>query len=147
MRRASMLLLTVAVAALAGCGGGTDGLVPATGTITVDNKPGAGAVVEFVPKPGTPGNGGTAFADDSGRYEIATPQGKKGLAPGEYKVVVSYRRNADGSAPDPTVPPIESSASEWLPKKYSDREATQLNATVTADAKPHDFAVQTGKKK
>lgn len=145
MRRASLLLLTVA--ALAGCGGGAGDLVPATGTVTVDDRPGAGVVVEFVPKPGTPGNGGTAFADDTGRYEIATPQGKKGLAPGAYKVVVSYRRNADGSAPDPNVPPIESSATEWLPKKYSDREATELGATVAAGAPPHDFAVRTGKKK
>lgn len=147
MRDLACAILFAACLALAGCGAGAGDLVPATGTVTVDDKPGAGAVVEFVPKPGTPGNGGTAVADESGRYEMATPQGKKGLAPGEYKVVLSFRRNADGSAPDPNVPPIESSATERLPRKYSDREATELKATVAPGGGPHDFAVNTGKKK
>jgi hypothetical protein len=147
MRELVCATLFAMCAALAGCGAGAGDLVPATGTITVDDKPGAGVVVQFVPKPGTPGNGGTAVADESGKYEMATPQGKKGLPPGEYAVVLSYRRNADGSAPDPNVPPIESGATERLPKKYSDRDATELKATVAAGAPPHNFAVTTGKKK
>ena len=147
MRRVTGLSLLAALLAAAGCGGGSDGLTPAAGTVTVDGAPGDGAAVAFVPQAGTPGNGGTGVADKSGKYEITTPQGKKGLAPGQYKVTVSFRRNADGSAPDPNVPPIESTASERLPAKYSDRDKTELTATVTADAKPHDFTVLTGKKK
>jgi hypothetical protein len=139
--------LVFAAFGLIGCGGSGDGLVPVTGTVTVDGQPGDGAAVAFVPKDGTPGNGGTALADASGKYEITTPQGKKGLAPGAYKVTVSYRRNPDGSAPDPNTPPIEAKAVEWLPPKFSDRDKTELSATVAADAKSHDFTVQTGKKK
>jgi hypothetical protein len=104
-------------------------------------------MVSFIPQGNTSGNGGTGVADKTGKYEIATPQGKKGLPPGQYKVIVSYRRNKDGTAPDPNVPPIESSAIEVLPLKYSDREKTELSATVGNEAKPHDFKLQTGKKK
>ena len=110
MRIVFALMFVCAALGLAGCGGTGDGLVPVSGTVTVDGKPGEGAAVAFVPKDGTPGNGGSALADASGKYEITTPQGKKGLAPGAYKVTVSYRRNPDGSAPDPNVPPIESKA-------------------------------------
>jgi hypothetical protein len=117
-----------------------------TGTITVDGSPGAGAMVAFIPQAGTPGNGGTAIADKTGKFEITNPQGKKGLLPGQYKVTVSLRRNPDGSAPDPNVPPIEAQARETLPPKYSDRQKTELTATVTAEVKVHDFTVQTGKK-
>jgi hypothetical protein len=146
MRIVIALGLWAAVCGLAGCGGTVDGLIPVTGTVTVDGKPGDGAAVAFVPKDGTPGNGGTAAAGADGKYEIVSPQGKKGLAPGTYKVTVSYRRNPDGSAPDPKAPPIESQAVEWLPAKFSDRDKTELSATV-AEGKTHDFAVQTGKKK
>lgn len=138
--------LLFSLVALVGCGGG-DGLVPVNGTVTVDNKPGDSAAVEFIPKGNTQGNGGTALADANGKYEILTPQGKKGLLPGEYAVRISYRRNPDGSAPDPNAPPIDSKASEWLPPKFSDRDKTELKATVTAEAKAHDFSVQTAKKK
>lgn len=147
MRRATELSLLAVLLAGAGCGGGTDGLAPVAGTVTVDGAPGDGAAVAFVPKDGTPGNGGTAVADKTGRYEITTPQGKKGLPPGQYKVTISLRRNADGTTPDPNVPPIESRASEWLPAKFSDRDKTELTATVAAEAKPHDYTVLTGKKK
>ncbi len=148
MRFAFATGLLVALLAAVGCGDkGNDGLTPVSGTITVDGGPGNAAAVTFVPTGSTPGNGGHGSTDATGRYEITTPQGKKGLAPGEYKVTVSYRRNADGSVPDPNVPPIESSARELLASKYSDREKTELTATVTAEAKPHDFSLPTSKKK
>ena len=137
--------LAAALFALTGCG--SSGLAPVTGTVTLDGKAAGGAVVAFIPTDGTPGNGGTAVADANGKYEITTPQGKKGLPPGQYRVTVSLRRNPDGSAPDPNVPPIESQARESLPPKYNDRDKTELSATVSADGKSYDFTVQTGMKK
>jgi hypothetical protein len=147
MRLVPAVALLSTAFALAGCGGGGDGLVPVTGTITVDSSAGDGAVVAFIPQGNTPGNGGTALADKSGKYEILTPQGKKGLPPGQYKVTVSVRRNPDGTPADLTVPPMESKAVEALPPKFSDRERTELSATVGNEAKSHDFTVQTVKKK
>jgi hypothetical protein len=147
MRLVPAVVLFVAAFTLAGCGGSGDGLTPVTGTITVDGAAGDGAAVAFVPQGSTPGNGGTALADKSGKYEIMTPQGKKGLPPGQYKVTVSLRRNPDGAPVDPNVPPMDSKAVEVLPAKFSDRERTELSATVGNEAKPHDFSVQSAKKK
>jgi hypothetical protein len=147
-RLATAGALLLGLSALAGCGGaGGDGLAPVSGTVTIDGKPGDGAAVAFLPDAGTPGNGGTALADSTGHYDIQTPQGKKGLPPGKYKVTVSYRRNKDGSAPDPNVPPIESTATELLPPKYSSAEKTELAATVGPEAKPFDYKLQSAKKK
>jgi hypothetical protein len=82
-----------------------------------------------------------------GKYEIMTPQGKKGLPPGQDKVTVSVRRNPDGTPADPNTPPMDSKAVEVLPAKFSDRERTELTATVGSEAKPHDFSVQSAKKR
>ncbi len=146
MRLVTAGTLLLGLLTVVGCGGG-HGLTPVTGIVTLDGKPGDGASVAFIPAAGTPGNGGTALADQTGRYEIRTPQGKKGLPPGQYKVTVSYRRNPDGSVPDPNVPPIESKAVEWLPAKYTDATKTELTATVASEAKSFDYTLQTGKKK
>jgi hypothetical protein len=145
MRRAAVLAV-----ALAGCGGGGagDGLVPVSGAVTVGGAPAAGVVVTFVPRGDTPGNGGHGVTDAAGRYEAVTPYLKKGLPPGAYKVTLSLRQNADGSAADPDTPPIESAAREKLPARYTDPERTDLTATVgDAGGAGFDFAVPPGKKK
>ena len=142
-----LCLLSIVLLTSVGCGGNSDGLVPTTGTITIDGQPGSNASVAFIPQAGTSGNGGTAATDATGKFEILTPQGKKGLLPGKYKVTVSRRLNDDGTPPDPNTPPIESSAKERLPLKYTDREKTELSATIAVDDKPHKFVLQTAKKK
>lgn len=129
-----------------GCGGNSDGLVPALGSVTIDGQPCANAVVAFIPQAGTPGNGGTARTDPNGKFEIMTPQGKKGLVAGKYKVTVSLQLNDDGTAPDPNTPPIESSAKERLPLKYTDREKTELSAIVETSSGAHAFALLSSKK-
>lgn len=141
--------LLAALLAATGCGdkGDTDGLVPVAGTILVDDQPAANAAVAFFPTGDTKGNGGIGATDANGRYEITTPQGKKGLVPGKYKVTVSRRLNADGSLPDPNIPPIESRAIETLPTKYHDKEKTELNVTIAADdKKAFDFDLKVKKK-
>jgi hypothetical protein len=143
MRRVLGALMLLA----AGCGTG-DGLVSVAGTVTVNNQPAGNAAVTFIPLAGTPGNGGTALADSSGRYEIMNAQGQKGLPPGKYKVTISRRLNADGSTPDPNVPPIESQARETLPPHYTDPEKTELTADVSAgDKRSFDFTLTMGKRK
>ena len=134
MRRGLWAVFLVGLAA-AGCGSTPDDLLPVAGTVTIDGQQASGATVAFVPVGDTKGNGGTGVADAAGRYEITTPQGKKGLLPGKYKVTVSRPLNPDGSPPDPNVPPIESRARETLPVKYTDRDKTELNATLAPDDK------------
>ncbi|MBA4190698.1 MAG: hypothetical protein C0467_22160 [Planctomycetaceae bacterium] len=146
MQRGLMAGLLLAVL-MTGCGGGSDeGHLATTGTVTVNGQPVANVVVTYIPQGTTGGNGGTATTDSSGRYEIVPTHGKS-LPPGQYKVTVSRRLNPDGSPPDPNVPPMESSARETLPAKYTDADKTELNVTLVAgEKKPNDFAVKSLKK-
>jgi hypothetical protein len=150
MRTATRVGLLAGLLAATGCGsGGTDpDLVPVAGNVTVDSNQAGNVELTFVPQGETKGNGGTGVTDSTGRYEVKSPQGKKGLAPGKYKVVASRRLNPDGSPPDPDTPPIESNARETLPPKYSDANKTELSLTISVgDKRSFDFAFQTGKKK
>jgi hypothetical protein len=120
-----------------GCGsGGSSGdAVPIIGNIKVNGEIAPNAIVKLIPQGNTPGQGGGGATDSTGRYEVTTPQGKKGLPPGQYKVTVSRRLNPDGSPPDPNVPPIESQAVETLPPEYSDLARTKLSLNISADDK------------
>jgi hypothetical protein len=129
-----------------GCGGSADGIA-VTGTVTLDDRPLPHAVVTFYPVGATGGLGGSGKTGPDGAYAVTSARGGRGIAPGEYKVVVSRPLRPDGSPPDPNTPPIESDARETLPARYSDRDASELKAVVSKDATVHTFALQTPPKK
>lgn len=137
LRRLAVWLLLLA---LAGCGGSE--VVVTTGTVTQDGKPLANALIAFLPEGDTLGNGGAAKTGPDGKYTLVPSQGGKGLPPGQYKVTISRLLRPDGSEPDPNTPPIRSDARETLPAIYSNRDETTLKATVSKDARVHDFALQ-----
>jgi hypothetical protein len=130
---------------LVGCGGAA-GRVEVTGTVTLDGRPLDGATVTFYPEGQTGGLGGSGRTGPDGRYTLTDARGGTGVLPGEYRVVVSRLLRPDGSAPDPAAPPAESDARETLPAAYHDRDATRLRARVSADARVHDFALQSNAK-
>lgn len=133
-----------------GCSGAASegGDVPVVGNIKVDEQTASNALVTYIPQGNTPGHGGSGVTDSTGRYEVASPQGKKGLPPGQYKVTVSRRLNPDGSPPDPNVPPIESNARETLSPKYSERDKTELSVNIsTGDKRSFDFSLSSSRKK
>jgi hypothetical protein len=82
------IVVLAAVSVLPGCGGGPK-LVPISGTVTLNGKPFKDAEILFVPDPsntvGLPGNDRTG---PEGNYKAMT-EGRSGLVPGKYKVVVS----------------------------------------------------------
>ena len=89
MRRISAVA-TLALVALAGCGSGSRvKLVPVKGTVTKAGKPVRDARVAFIPsaqnKDQTPGSDATGVA---GNFRVLW-NGRLGLAPGRYKVVVT----------------------------------------------------------
>ena len=139
MKFKSVLVIIAAVAPLAffaaGCGGAAEEgpeLLPTTGTVTLDDQPLAGADLTFIPADQTAGAGGTARSDESGTFTVGYARGGAGLAPGNYKVIVSRRLMPDGS-PVPegdTTPPIESPATESLPPKFSDPNQSALTVAV-----------------
>jgi len=138
-------LALAALTCLAGCSSATD--ITVTGTVTLDGRPLPDALVFFYPEGDTPGLGGSGRTGSDGKYTLQPAQGKKGISPGSYKVVISRPLRRDGSPADPNVPPIESDARETLPPKYSDRSASKLTAQISKDKTVHDIDLDSGKKR
>jgi hypothetical protein len=134
--------LCVAALLVAAPGCGSSGTVDVSGTVKLNGQPLSGALVTFRPEGATGDLGGAGKTDAEGKYTLTAVRGGKGVLPGEYRVIVSKRLNPDGSEPDPKTPPIESQARETLPAVYSDRNATTLRATVSNEARVHDFPLE-----
>ncbi len=106
----------------AGCGSG-DGLdrVPILGTVTLGGEPLAGAVLSFMPAPGTLGEGAIGIADDAGQFEvISSRESDRGIPAGEYTVRVSRRVMPDGTPLPPDMPEADfPNSRESVPFPYS----------------------------
>jgi hypothetical protein len=124
------------VVAVGGCGPSTKGppLVPAEGQVALDGKPLSGADVMFEPRGTTPGQAVFGRTDASGKFALASPDGKhKGAAVGEYHVVINKLVKPDGSdfIPDPNSGPMDTGGfRELLPTSYSDNAQSQLTANI-----------------
>jgi hypothetical protein len=75
------------VSAFVGCGGGVQ-QTPVTGTVTLNGKEVADAVVTFVPDAG--GTIAVGSTDSSGKYQLGTTDGP-GAIPGAYSVKIKSR--------------------------------------------------------
>jgi hypothetical protein len=83
--------LAIAAAAMAasGCGDSGPSLVSVNGAVIYEGKPLEEAVVSFLPDPGSEkGQPGEAITDQQGKFKALT-NGRSGLVPGRYKVVVA----------------------------------------------------------
>ena len=134
------LCVVVLAVGLSGCGD-TSGLVPVTGTVTLDDQPLANALVTFYPEGDTAGLGGFGMTGPDGKYTL-TPTRPGSLPPGEYVIVVSRRLRPDGSPPPPDVPPIESDARETLPRGYTDRATTDQRAKVSKETASYEIKLR-----
>lgn len=148
--KAAMLLVVVG---LLGCSAeekaGPAGLVPVSGTVTLDGKPVEGATVTFIPTKTEGSSDAGAVTDASGKYELRAGEGSSsGALPGEYRVIISRLAKADGSTvmPDKDRSPmqlmLEDGAKETIPPKYSDMIGTTLKATVPAGGGTQDFKLE-----
>lgn len=84
-------LLTLCIFA-ASCSGNASikGLVPCQGTITLDGKPLSDAKISFVPMAKTStGRSAVGMSDSTGKFEVSTAVGNKGVFSGEYTVIVA----------------------------------------------------------
>ena len=129
------------LATLAGCKKSSE--FDVSGTITIDHQPLANGDIRLIPINNTPGLGGSARTDTNGKFTLTSAQGGKGIAAGEYKVVISKRKRPDGSDADPNAPPIESDARESLPPIWSDETQTTLTVKFTKEKKQYDFNLAT----
>ena len=142
----AIVICTLFLPVLAGCGGGTSAdlpeLVPVSGTVTLDGKPASGVTVTFIPTGATGGGASYGATDASGKYELKSNDGRPGAVTGEFKVACNKWVKADGSdfVGEPGGPsPMEAGATEALPPKFSDEAATTLKATVPAGGGTVDF--------
>ncbi|GHT24087.1 hypothetical protein FACS189419_08810 [Planctomycetales bacterium] len=130
------LILTVA-----GCNSPTNirGLVPASGTLTLDGQIFAGANIQFVLEKGAAKNArsGTAVSGTDGRFTAMTLQVDDGLFPGTYKVTVSkievepYTAGQEKMLQEgKSVPP--QAQKELVPKIFTDKNTTPIKLTIEA---------------
>lgn len=76
---------------LAGCGSGLKEavLAPASGIVTINGKPAANIMVQFLPEvgKGQAGPTSTAVTNEQGEFDLITDEGKMGAAVGTSKVL------------------------------------------------------------
>lgn len=133
MRRAVCGLMLALV--LAGCGGQQRATVE--GVVTLDGKPLADVVVQFIPEP-EQGRGATpasAYTDEAGRYRIEA-SGSGGVCVGPNRVCVSDARlmmpagGADPSDGTPGAAPKIAPRRSRVPEVYSDAARTPHRAVA-----------------
>lgn len=140
LRMASCVGLMAVVAALTlGCGGGgknpgAEGIVPASGTLTLAGVPLEGASVTFSDDAG---RGGSAFSRQGGKFAICTFGDGDGTLPGEYTVMVS-KIEVDYGISNEEIARRESSGEPipkgketyFVPTKYGSKSTSDIRVTV-----------------
>ncbi len=112
-------LITICFLGSSGCGG-SEKVVPVSGTVTRNGQPVPGLVVSFVPEAATETGVSIGETDDNGKYTLTVVKtGKSGAVVGTHKVWVSRPR-------EPFVEPDE--------KGEMKRQKPKANA---ASARPH----------
>lgn len=117
--------------ALAGCGPKYPQTIPVTGTVILDDRPVAGAVVVFLPEQGQMA---TATTDGTGRFVLSTFELADGALPGKHRVTVAKT----------TVEPGDQEKVVFLvPKEYGHPKTTPLTCNVQKEMGPVQFNLRT----
>lgn len=135
-----LALASVGLLPLAGCGTGKLPLYQVSGTILVDSKPAAGAMVIFCPVEGSSSpelqkERPFGMTGPDGKFKLTTFLKDDGVPLGEYKVLVQWVNSA---------PAYDERAdrSDRLRGRYMNLATTPLAATVTeetVDLPPFDL--------
>src|SRR5438132_12905643 len=100
MRMVVGIVTAAVLAGLSGCGGGGPKLVNVTGTVTLNGKPLSGADIVFTPDQSTKDAFvGSDVTGPEGNFKVMS-NGRAGVAPGKYKVIVSKSLVQVTSVPD-----------------------------------------------
>ncbi|MCC9642130.1 carboxypeptidase-like regulatory domain-containing protein [Rhodopirellula sp. JC740] len=149
---AVLSIAATSVVSMTGCGPSAQadyasiGLVPITGTVTLDGQPVEGAVVQFV-APDTTFSYGTTDAE--GHYEMKFNSEVMGVPPGDKIVRISTTTSTgevdtEGADDDDDAPRRRKKKTrdpnEKIPAAYN--EDSQIKATVSAGQVVYDFALK-----
>jgi hypothetical protein len=134
---APTITLTAGVVLLLGCGDGRPPRSPVSGSVTVDGKPAAGAIVVLHPVAGSVAPEAekirpTGTCDRDGKFVLGTWELTDGVPAGRWKATVQWftaAGAADGADPETTH--VEH---DRLGGAYGDPEATPLLVEVTKSA-------------
>lgn len=144
--RCSFVLLTLFAS---GCEKSGPKLAPVKGKVTVSgSEPFAGGLVRFIPAPGSKNlNSREAVTDSKGNYTIMFFPGRRGLQPGNYKVMFSLYQMPDGSpVPDQSLEadpkhPAQLGAVQLVPTEYELGKADECSVTVDEEGGTFDFDI------
>lgn len=117
-------------------------LIQVSGIVSLDGAPVEGVTVWFIPRSGTPGNGGTGTTDATGKYTLQEANGQTGVMPGQYDVSFSKFAMPDGTPVSADVQPESVNAKQIMPRKYLKAETSGINADVSASSSSLDFALK-----
>ena len=134
----------VAVALLAGCGGGGPSVNYVEGTVTLDGAPLAGATITFSPVAGGTGKPAVGTTDANGVFKVTDMSGgthEGGVVAGEYEVGVVKNlgtmaaTDPDAWKTDPNYGKEESHTkptpiTSEVPTKYNDPKTSGIKVTV-----------------
>lgn len=113
---------------LSGCGGGDSlSLEKVSGVVNFKGAPLANATLMFYPESGPAGMG---RSDDKGAFQVRT-NGQLGAVAGVHKVTVAVAAEAE-EAPPMDGKEMASAGKSILPKKYADKETTDIQITIPA---------------
>ncbi|HVK15527.1 MAG TPA: hypothetical protein VM533_01175 [Fimbriiglobus sp.] len=128
----------------AGCSRGDgEATYPVAGTVRVNGKPAASALVVFHPIAGLSGTARpTGRVEADGTFALTTREGADGAPAGEYRVTIVWTQAVAGkkAVSDGDDVPVRS----LLPATYAKPESTPLKATVHARTnEPITFEIKT----
>jgi hypothetical protein len=144
--RPAYIALGLLMAALVGCGKRETALEPVHGRVDLDGIPLAGKTLQFIPEPGTAGQGAGASTDKDGNYTLlavrpGATHDMAGAPAGAYRVVVTEPmfpidfpvQKSDESQPVPAIgPPTgpRKAPKQVIPPAYQNADTTPLRVEV-----------------
>ncbi|MCA9192368.1 MAG: hypothetical protein KDB03_11420 [Planctomycetales bacterium] len=128
MKQMSRLALTVCMLVLSGCASSTD-LVQVSGSVTVNEKPAAGATVLFHPEDPAAVTASGSVAED-GTFTLVSAM-QNGIAPGKYKVTVTWPDASKQPTKEQIMMGTAEPGPDLLKGKYASRDRTSLTAEIT----------------
>lgn len=111
----------------------TSKLLQVTGKITVDGKPADGASVLFFPE-GSGGEIAAGSADANGQFSLFSNM-EPGVAPGKYKVTVTWPDPAKRPSTEDIAMGRAKDAPDLLKGKFVNKDRSTLSVEVTAASK------------
>jgi hypothetical protein len=137
----SWRFVAVAFLALAISSCGRKNLYPVHGKLFVDDRPAAGAIIQFNPVAATAAAGASPYGhvDATGGFTLSTFATNDGASPGEYVVTIQWHRRRSN--------PFEADGPDKLQGRYSQASTSTLKVRI--EPKPNElepFRLSTGSK-